>query len=189
VTLTSCFQQVSAHKGKGGEDISKTPGCEDYKTVAATNVSTCCPSLPNIFKKESDEKCQTECKGKGYCCTIDCGLKAQGLADASGKFDAAKAKEMIKAAIKDAKYVRKIQFRVDHITIVSIHSLLTISSMDASRKLLKLSKNGRRPTLRKRKILTTLHAPTEKTLLFQNASNASSSWAVLIGSSHQNAIT
>jgi hypothetical protein len=87
------------------EDITKTAGCEKYESVKKTNVSICCPSLPKVFNKDSSEKCETECKGKGYCCKADCTLKEQKFADASGKFDATKAKELIKSLVNNAAYV------------------------------------------------------------------------------------
>lgn len=105
-------EQVVAHDGKKGdhkkgpeEEFKNTPGCEKYESVAKINATTCCKSLPKVFNKASYEECAKECENKGYCCKSDCLLKKNNIADASGKFDAVKAKAFLKAAVKDAKYV------------------------------------------------------------------------------------
>jgi hypothetical protein len=100
---------LACGNNKHGDWIAKTPGCEDYATVAKTNVSTCCASLPTI-KWSAADKCKSECGKKGMCCIVDCELKNQQLVDASGKLDAAKVKEMVKTLVKDAKYVSRQVF-------------------------------------------------------------------------------
>lgn len=93
----------------GNQDISEIPGCENYELVKDTNVQTCCPSLPAV-ENSATRKCKQLCKGKGFCCIIECYFRVTKIADSSGKFDLKNAKNWLASVAYKAKYVSSIEF-------------------------------------------------------------------------------
>lgn len=97
-------------KGKSkGDWWEKVPGCEKAKLVQDTKASECCPGLPQIFSKEAWSNCSSSCKkntNEHFCCISDCILTFYKVADDKGKFDPAKAKEVLKSSVNnDDKWV------------------------------------------------------------------------------------
>lgn len=102
------FSQVFARRdhGREREDISKIPGCEDAETFKGVKPETCCKALPEIFTRELFKSCKTPGMKGSKCAALDCVLKAVNIADEAGKFDSAKAKEVLTSSVKnDAAWV------------------------------------------------------------------------------------
>lgn len=106
ITFLIPRSQVNAEEIGKQISVTDIPGCENYREIMHTDPLSCCPSIPVVEKdKSAVQKCSTECFGKGKCCFVDCGLKAQNLADSSGKFVPVKAKELISSLTKEVSYV------------------------------------------------------------------------------------
>ena len=86
------------------EDV---PGCENATTVKKVHAHVCCPQLPQIFEKEVWKSCSENKSENDTCAVAECFLNTYKVADASGKFDATKAKERLTLSTnKNAAWVR-----------------------------------------------------------------------------------
>lgn len=95
--------------------VERQPGCENAKSVQSTKASECCAGLPQVLSKEATSNCSSTCRKtarNGFsCCKADCFLAHYKITDEAGKFDAAKAKEVLKAAVNnDDKWVSMRMF-------------------------------------------------------------------------------